>query len=137
MSFVIIFILSFSNRFCWLGKLVPEAFILNSNNHQPNIAPSTLSSSSCTQPGWRSCSRSSPTSLPRSSPRSLAMALLRWEVRKNKDSFFNIYFEHQGEDEADWAFEEEPAVEEVATNFLLERIFISPTRLPRSRMVRM
>ena len=44
------------------------------------------------------------------------MALLRWEVRKNKDSFFNIYFEHQGEDEEDWAYDEEPADEEVAIN---------------------
>ena len=47
------------------------------------------------------------------------MALLRWEVRKNKDSFFIIYLEHQGEDEEDWVYEEEPAVEEVATNFLM------------------
>ena len=47
-----------------------------------------------------------------------------------------IYLEHQGEEEEDWAYEEEPAVEEVATNFFLERVFISPTRLPPSRMVR-
>ena len=44
-----------------------------------------------------------------------------------------IYLEHQGEDEEDWAFEEEPAVEEVAANFFLERVFIFPTRLTRSR----
>ena len=71
-----IYMLPFSNQFCWLGKLMSEASILNLNNHQPNMTY-LLSSSSCTQPGWRSCSRSSPTSLPRSSPRSLAMALLR------------------------------------------------------------
>ena len=57
------------------------------------------------------------------------MALLRWEVRKNKDSFFNIYFEHQGEDEEDWAYDEGPADEKVDTNFLLstflERVSIS------------
>ena len=58
---------------------MPEAFILNSNNHQQSMTLTLLSWSSCTQPGWRSCSRSSPTSPPRSSPRSLAMALLRWE----------------------------------------------------------
>ena len=52
------------------------------------------------------------------------MALSRWEVRKNKDSFFIIYLEYQGEDEADWAYEEEPAEEEVAANFLLDRVFI-------------
>ena len=47
-----------------------------------------------------------------------------------------IYLEHQGEEEEDWAFEEESSVEEVDNNFLLEKVFISPTRLPRSRMVR-
>ena len=47
------------------------------------------------------------------------MALLRWEVRKkNKESFFNIDFDHQGEDEADWAYEMEPADEEVASRQL-------------------
>ena len=46
------------------------------------------------------------------------MALLRWEVRKNKESFFNNYFEQQGEDEADWAYEMEPADEEVASRQL-------------------
>ena len=44
-----------------------------------------------------------------------------------------IYLEYQGEDEEDWAFDEEPAVEEVAANFFLERVFIFPTRLTRSR----
>ena len=48
-----------------------------------------------------------------------------------------IYFEHQGENEEDRAYDEEPAVEEVATNFFLERVFISPTRLPLSKLVRM
>ena len=47
-----------------------------------------------------------------------------------------IYLEHQGEEEDDWAFEEEPAIEEVATNFFLERVFTFPTRLPRSKLVR-
>ena len=60
------------------------------------------------------------------------MALLRWEVRKNKDSFFNIYFEHQGEDEEDWAYEEEPADEEVA----VDTVFIFPIRLPPTRLVK-
>ena len=41
-----------------------------------------------------------------------------------------IYFVCQGEDVADWAYEEEPAVEEVATNFLLERVFISQPGFP-------
>ena len=41
-----------------------------------------------------------------------------------------IYFEHQGEDEKDWAFEEEPAVEEVDTDFLLERVPISQPSVP-------
>ena len=48
-----------------------------------------------------------------------------------------IYLEHQGEEEEDWAYEEEPAEDEVAANFFLDTVFISPTRLPRSRMVRM
>ena len=48
-----------------------------------------------------------------------------------------IYLEHQGEEEEDWAYDEEPAVEEVAANFFLERVFISPTRFPPRRMVRM
>ena len=61
-----------------LGKFMSEASIPNVNNYQSNLTY-LLSWSSCTQPGWRSCSRSSPTSQPRSSPRSLAMALLRWE----------------------------------------------------------
>ena len=64
------------------------------------------------------------------------MALLRWEVRKNKDSFFNIYLEHQGEDAADWAYEEEPAEEEVAVNFFLKEFCTFPTRLPRSKLMR-
>ena len=50
------------------------------------------------------------------------------DVRKNKDSFFNIYFEHQGEDKADWAYEEEPAEEKVAVNFLLERVLHFPNQ---------
>ena len=41
-----------------------------------------------------------------------------------------IYLEHQGEDEADWAFEEEPAEEEVAVIFFLERVFISQPGFP-------
>ena len=41
-----------------------------------------------------------------------------------------IYLEHQGEEEEDWAYDEEPAVEEVDTNFLLERIFISQPGFP-------
>ena len=44
------------------------------------------------------------------------MALSRWE-RQKQDNVFIIFFEHQGEDEEDWAYEEEPADEEVATNF--------------------
>ena len=55
------------------------------------------------------------------------MALSRWE---RHEIVHLIYLEHQGEDEEDWAFEEEPAVEEVATNFLLERIFISQPGFP-------
>ena len=47
-----------------------------------------------------------------------------------------IYFEHQGEDEEDWAYDEESAVEEVAANFFLKSVFIFPTRFPGSRMVR-
>ena len=31
-----------------------------------------------------------------------------------------IYLEHQGQDEEDWAYEEEPADEEVDTNFSLK-----------------
>ena len=58
------------------------------------------------------------------------MALLRWEVRKNKDSFFNIYFEHQGEDEEDWAYDEEPAEEEVAVNFLMKEFCTFPESQP-------
>ena len=47
-----------------------------------------------------------------------------------------IYLEHQGEDEEDWAYDEEPAVEEVATNFLLKEFCTFPTRLPPSKLVR-
>ena len=46
-----------------------------------------------------------------------------------------IYFEHQGEEEEDWAYEEEPAEEEVDANFLIERVLHFP-RLPPSRLVR-
>ena len=31
-----------------------------------------------------------------------------------------IYLEHQGEEEEDWAYDEEPADEEVAVNFLMK-----------------
>ena len=47
-----------------------------------------------------------------------------------------IFLEHQGEEEEDWAYDEEPAVEEVATKFLLDTLFIFPTRLPPSKLVR-
>ena len=39
-----------------------------------------------------------------------------------------IYLEHQGEDEEDWAYDEEPGVEEVATNYLLEKFFHFPNQ---------
>ena len=41
-----------------------------------------------------------------------------------------IYLEHQGEDEEDWAYDEEPADEEVATNFYLDTAFISQPGFP-------
>ena len=41
-----------------------------------------------------------------------------------------INLEHQGEEEEDWAYDEEPVDEEVATNFLLERVFISQPGFP-------
>ena len=47
-----------------------------------------------------------------------------------------IYFVRQGEDEADWAYEEEPAEKEVAVNFLLKEFCTFPTRLPPSKLVR-
>ena len=37
-----------------------------------------------------------------------------------------IYLEHQGEDEEDWACDEEPAEEEVAAKFFLDTVFIFP-----------
>ena len=36
-----------------------------------------------------------------------------------------MYFEHQGEDEADWAYDEEPADDEVAANFFFKRFTFS------------
>ena len=39
-----------------------------------------------------------------------------------------IYLEHQGEEEEDWAYDEESAVEEVATNFFLERVLHFPNQ---------
>ena len=41
-----------------------------------------------------------------------------------------IYLEHQGEEEEDWVYEEEPAVEEVAGKVLLERVFIFQPGFP-------
>ena len=39
-----------------------------------------------------------------------------------------IYLEHQGEEEEDWAYDEEPAEEEVAANFYLDTVFIFPNQ---------
>ena len=118
----------------WWKSEVFNWDIDNNNYYQLNVAATWLSSSYSPQPGWRSCSRSSPTSLPQSSPRSLAMALLRWERQEIDPLDLSWTSGWGGRGLGVWGG---------ASSWRGSRQLFSwkgfhfPTRLPRSRMVRM